>query len=166
MITAHSAIVIRRAVAADEPVIHAMVRRERLNPHHLYFRNFAVAVMGDEIVGASQIRHHRDGSLELGSVVVTPPWRGRGISARIIEFLLEGEANVVHVITRRRHAHHYERWGFEPIPSRLAPGLIRLNFRIGDTIGTVMALVQRRRVNRLMILRRPATVAEEALAVA
>lgn len=156
MITAHPAVTIRRAVADDEPAIHAMVRRERLNPHHLYFRNFAVAVSGHEIVGASQIRHHRDGSRELGSVVVTPLWRGCGISARLIEFLLAGEGSVVHVITRKRHAHHYERWGFAPIPARLAPCPIRLNFRIGDTIGTIMALVQRRRVNRLTILRRSA----------
>lgn len=143
---------IRNAVAADEPAIQAMVRRERLNPYHLYFRNFAVAVSCDELIGASQIRHHRDGSFELGSLVVAPPWRGRGISARIIEFLLDGEASAIHVITRKRHAHHYERWGFAPIPPRLAPCPIRMNFRIGDTIGTVMALVQRRRVNRLMIL--------------
>ncbi|MBK1866215.1 GNAT family N-acetyltransferase [Aestuariivirga sp. YIM B02566] len=161
MITAHPAIVIRRAMAEDEPAIHAMVRRERLNPHHLHFRNFAVAVSGGELIGASQIRHYRDGSRELGSVVVAPLWRGCGVSARIIDFLLGGETNAVHVITRKRHAHHYKRWGFEPIPARLVPGPIRLNFRIGDTIGTVMALLQRRRVNRLMILRRPASPAPE-----
>lgn len=161
MITAHPAIAIRRATANDEPAIHAMVRRERLNPHHLHFRNFAVAVSGGELIGASQIRHHRDGSRELGSVVVTPLWRGCGIAARLIEFLLDGEANVIHVITRKRHAHHYERWGFAPVPARLAPGPIRLNFRIGDTIGTIMALVQRRRVNRLMILGRPASPARD-----
>lgn len=157
---------IRTAVAEDEPAIHALVRAERLNPHHLHFQRFAVAVSGDELIGASQIRHHRDGSRELGSLVVARPWRGRGVSARLMEFLLEDEANVIHVITRKRHAHHYERWGFEPIPPRLAPGPIGLNFRIGDTIGTVMALVQRRRVNRLMILRRPASVSEEAQAAA
>lgn len=157
MIMSDTVYSIRRAMADDEPAIHALVRRERLNPHHLHFCNFVVAISGDELIGASQIRHHRDGSRELGSVVVAPPWRGRGISARIIAFLLEGEANVVHVITRRRHAHHYERWGFEPIPPRLAPSPIRLNFRIGDTIGTIMALMQRRRVNRLMILRRPSS---------
>lgn len=166
MITPDLNYCVRKAVAEDEPAIHALVRAERLNPHHLYFRNFAVAVSGDELIGASQIRHHRDGSRELGSLVVAPPWRGRGISAQIIEFLLEGEAHVIHVITRKRHAHHYEPWGFEPLPPRQAPGPIGLNFRIGDTIGTVMALVQRRRVNRLMILRRPAAVTEEAQAAA
>ena len=166
MITAHPVIAIRRAVAEDEPAIHAMVRRERLNPHHLYFQNFVVAVCGGELVGASQIRRHRDGARELGSLVVTPSWRGRGISVRIIEFLLAGETSVIHVITRKRHAHHYLRWGFEPIAARLAPCPIRLNFRIGDTIGTIMAVVQRRRINRLMILRRPAALPADTRAVA
>jgi amino-acid N-acetyltransferase len=164
------AYVIRRAVAEDEAAIQALVRSERLNPHGLHFANFAVAVRGDEIIGATQIRHHRDGSLELGSVVVARPWRGCGISGELIDWLLKKETGTVHVITRKKHAGHYARWGFEAVSSRAAPPPIRFNYGVGTVIGTAMALLQRRKVNRLAIFRRkalqlcePSLAASEAL---
>jgi amino-acid N-acetyltransferase len=152
----HSDYVIRRALMREEEAIRALVRSERLNPHHLHFQNFAVAVAGGKFIGASQIRRHPDGSRELGSVVVARPWRGRGISAEIIAWLLDSEAETIHVITRRKHAEHYVRWGFAAIPPRMAPRAVRVNYRIGSVIGTMMALLQRRPVNRLTILRRSA----------
>jgi amino-acid N-acetyltransferase len=152
--TTRSNYVIRRALAHEQEAICTLVRSERLNPHHLHFENFAVAVSGREIIGASQIRRHKDGSRELGSVVVARPWRGRGLSVEIIGTLLEGETGAIYAITRKRHAHHYARWGFVAVPPGSAPRAVRINFRIGDTIGTLMALLQRRRVNRLTILRR------------
>jgi amino-acid N-acetyltransferase len=149
--------VIRRAVAHEGEAIRSLVRSERLNPHHLYFENFAVAVRDGELIGASQIRRHKDGSRELGSVVVARPWRGRGISAEIIGTLLEAEGGAVYAITRRKHADHYARWGFASVAPRTAPRAIRFNYRIGSTIGWVMAKLQRRPVNRLIILRRPSS---------
>jgi amino-acid N-acetyltransferase len=156
MTKANPTYVIRRALATDKPAIQPLVRSERLNPHHLYFQNFVVAVAGDELIGASQIRRHRDGSLELGSIVVARPWRGQGISAALIDRLLYDEQGAVHAITRKRHAHHYARWGFAPVSSREAPAAIRRNYRIGSIIGGTMAVLQRRQINWLTILRRPA----------
>lgn len=101
MLAVNPAYVIRRAVAHDQDAICALVRSERLNPHHLHFENFAVAARGDELIGASQIRRHRDGSRELGSVVVARLWRGRGISGEIIDWLLKAEKGTVFVITAR-----------------------------------------------------------------
>ena len=161
MTAADIAYIIRKAVAADEPAICALVRSERLNPNDLNFANFAVAVRGDELIGATQIKHHRDGSLELGSVVVARPWRGRGISGELIDFVLSKEPRTVHAITRRRHAGHYARWGFETVPLRAAPAKIRFNYRVGSVLGTAMALLQRRKVNRLAILRRPAPIRDK-----
>ena len=124
-VATHPCYVVRRALAAEQNAICALVRSERLNPHHLHFENFAVAVRGDEVIGASQIRRHRDGSRELGSVVVARPWRGRGISAELIGSLLKVETQTLYVITRLKHAHHYASWGFVAIPPRAAPGAIR-----------------------------------------
>jgi len=100
---------------------------------------------------ATQIRPYPDGSPELGSVVVSPRWRGRGLSTEIIEWLLRGETRTIHVITRRKHAAHYARWGFRAIPAREARRAVRFNYRLGSLIGTVMALMQRRAVNPLTI---------------
>lgn len=151
---AHPDYVIRKALANEQEAICTLVRSERLNPHHLHFENFAVAVRGGELIGASQIRRHRDGSRELGSVVVARGWRGHGIAAEIIGTLLKSETGTIYVITRRKHADHYAGWGFEVVPPRTAPRAIRFNYRAGSLIGTVMALLHRRPVNRLTILRR------------
>jgi amino-acid N-acetyltransferase len=155
-VATHPYYVIRRALAREQEAIRTLVRSERLNPHHLYFENFAVAVRRGELIGASQIRRHKDGSRELGSVVVAKPWRGRGISVEIIGALLKSEMGTVYVITRKKHADHYARWGFATVPPRTAPRAIRFNYRVGSVIGGVMALLQRRQVNRLTVLRRPA----------
>ena len=42
---------IRRALPGEQEAICALVRSERLNLHHLYFENFAVAVQDGEIIG-------------------------------------------------------------------------------------------------------------------
>lgn len=115
-----------------------------------------MAVRGGEVIGASQIRRHRDGSRELGSVVVARPWRGRGIAAEIIAALLESETRTVYVITRRKHAYYYARWGFMAVPPRAASRAVRFNHRMGSAVAMVMAVLQRRPVNRLTILERPA----------
>jgi amino-acid N-acetyltransferase len=150
--------VIRRAFAREEAAICALVRGERLNPNHLHYENFAVAVSGGELIGASQIRRHKDGSRELGSVVVARSWRGHGISAAIIEWLLRDETGTLFAITRRKHADHYARFGFAAVPAREAPRAVRRNYRLGSMVGTVMALYQRRPINRLTILKRPGGV--------
>lgn len=149
--------VIRRALAREEAAICTLVRSERLNPNRLHYENFAVAVSGGELIGASQIRRHKDGSRELGSVVVARSWRGRGISAAIIEWLLKQETGTLFAITRRKHAGHYTHFGFAAVPARGAPRAVRLNYRMGSLIGAVMAVVQRRPINRLTILKRPGT---------
>jgi N-acetylglutamate synthase-like GNAT family acetyltransferase len=64
----------------DGPVIRRMIREARLNPFGLHIPRFWVAEVQGQVVGAVQIRPHRDGSRELASLVVDPAWRA-GASA-------------------------------------------------------------------------------------
>jgi amino-acid N-acetyltransferase len=102
-----------------------------LNPTKLDWRRFTVAMQDETLIGAVQIRHHRDGSKELGSLVVAPACRGQGISAGLIDAALAPVAEAVWMITRRAHIDHYARWGFLPSRPRQAPRSVRMNFRIG-----------------------------------
>ena len=83
MTAADIAYVIRKALATDEPAIQALARSERSNPNDLHYENFALAVRDDELIGATQIGRHPDGSLELGSLVVArdAPLRWRILAA-------------------------------------------------------------------------------------
>jgi amino-acid N-acetyltransferase len=144
---------VRGAVALDQPAITQLVHGERLNPHGLHWENFVVAVMGDKVVGAAQMRQHPDGSRELGSLVVSRAHRGRGIAGRLIAALLARHQGTVHVITRRANAGHYRVWGFVVIDPCDAPRCVRRNRLLGQMV-SVLALLRRRRPRRLVILRR------------
>lgn len=155
-------IAFRPASAADEAAIRALVKRERLNPNGLDWPNFIVAADAHGIVGAVQLRRHADGSRELGSLVVAPPARRRGIAARLIETLLASHSGAVHMITGAAHAHHYRRWGFQSIAAAQAPRRVRLNYRLGRW-ARVITFFRGLPPKRLVILER-ATAAMPAAA--
>lgn len=144
---------IRRAAAQDQDAIRALVRAERLNPNGLDWPRFVVACEGEQIVGAVQLRRHRDGSRELGSLVVAPHWRGQGLAGQLIDALLIGFEEPVHMVTQRRHAAHFERWGFRPAWALRAPAAVRLNWAIGQSVA-LWSLLRRRPMRRLVVLAR------------
>lgn len=148
-------VTLRPARADDQEAIVELVRAERLNPNDLHWERFVVATVGDAIAGAVQMRHHGDGSLELSSLVVRPDQRGQELGDHLIAQLLASyPCAVVHVITRQRLAHRFERWGFQVIGRRGAPSAIRRNHGLGQVLGGLAALCQGRLPTRLMILRR------------
>jgi amino-acid N-acetyltransferase len=144
---------IRRASVVDEAAIQALVRSERLNPTHLRWPHFVVACDGERIVGAVQMRHHLDGSHEMGSLVVVPELRGQGLATRLVDALLAGFPGPVHMVTQRRHAAHFERWGFRPVTMLRAPTAVRLNWLVGQSM-SLWSLLRRRPARRLAILGR------------
>lgn len=148
-------IAVRPATADDQDEIVALVRSDRLKPTGLHWSNFVVAVDGTELVGAAQIRKHKDGSLELGSLVVARNRRGRGVAVRVINMLLASEPRGIFAITGQARTAAVARWGFQPVKPRQAPFAIRLNYYVGCFGGGMISLLLRRPVNRLVILQRP-----------
>lgn len=149
--------VVRPAVEAEAPAIRALVLAERLNPHDLDWRRFLVAHDGTHVVGAIQLRHHADGSHELGSLVVHPGARGHNLSARLIEALLARAPRTVHRVTSRRMAARYARWDFRPLAPAMAPYCVRRNYRIGGFFAAVIPLLRLERLVPLVILARAGT---------
>ncbi len=145
---------IRSATADDQEAIVSLVRSERLNPTALNWANFVVAVSNRELVGAAQIRQHKDGSRELGSLVVHRLWRGQGVASRLIETLLASEQGRVLTITGQTRAAYFARWGFRPIEKSRAPAAIRFHYNVGSIGGGLFSLFQGRSPNRLVILDR------------
>lgn len=146
-------LLIRPAAAPDQVAITRLVHSERLNPHGLAWANFVVAVAGDELVGAVQMRQHPEGSRELGSLVVVAAHRGQGIAGRLIAALLARHPGTVHLITRHSNARHYRAWDFEPIAICDAPRSVRCHRLLGQA-ASVLSLLQGHRPRRLAILRR------------
>ena len=151
---------VRPATEKDQPQIQALARGERIKPFGLNWPNFVVAEQCGRLVGAVQLRHHPDGSRELGSLVVAASLRGQGIAARMIDRRLEGTAGRILIITGRRYADHYERWGFRRIAPAAAPRSIRLHYWMGHVGGRIASLFQRRAFNPLVILDRVAPIVD------
>jgi amino-acid N-acetyltransferase len=151
--TGPNGLVIRAATERDQAAIRALVRSERLNPTGLHWRNFLVAVDGDGLAGAVQMRKHADGSRELGSLVVAARRRRQGIAARLIDTLLASERASVHMVTGAAHAAHYRRWGFRAIEPEQAPRSVRFNYRMGQ-LACVVSFLKRRDRRQLVILER------------
>lgn len=144
----------RRARPDDETCIRALVRAERLNPSNLHYPPFLVACIERMVVGAAQIRLHKDGSREFGSLVVAPPFRGQGIGSALISGLLAEDSRQLHVICGRSWVPVYEGHGFRRIDARDAPRVIRRNLRIGRFMGHVGRLRGRRPLD-LCVMERP-----------
>lgn len=148
-------ITIRRASEADQPGIRALVASARLNPTTLNWMNFIVADDGSTIVGAAQVRPHRDGTRELGSLIVANSHRGQGLADRLIATALAQQPGRLFAITGPANATRCEQWGFRPTPVQNAPAPIRRNYRLGLYGGGLVAAINGRAVNRLAIFERP-----------
>lgn len=146
--------VIRPACPVDEQPIFDLMKGEPVRPVDRQWHRFLVAEIDGRIVGAIQMRHHRDGASELGSLVVAPVHRGRGLGTRLIDAALDHHVGTCFVIARAIHAEYYRRWGFRTMEPRRAPASVRRFWWLGNHMGWLMALVQRRARRRLLILRR------------
>jgi N-acetylglutamate synthase-like GNAT family acetyltransferase len=145
---------IRPATKRDQDEIVRLVRSERLNPHGLHWPNFIVAEREGRIVGAVQLRPHCDGSHELGSLVVEVTSRGRDISSRLIEQRLAGRTGRILLITNRKFADRYRRWGFGHIEPAAAPFGVWKNYWLGSLVGTVVSFFRRREFKGMAVLER------------
>jgi amino-acid N-acetyltransferase len=123
---------VRSATAADRGAIRHMVRSARINPTDLHWQRFLVAVDSlGSVIGCSQIRQHRNGSRELASVVVRPPWRGQGVARAMIEALLAKHVGPIWLTCASPLTPFYEKFEFREVghsvglPFAMAPSSVR-----------------------------------------
>ena len=104
---------IRPARESEARRIRKMVRSARLNPVDLNWRNFVVACDEEGVVrGCGQVKHHRDGSKELASLVVEDGWRRQGIAGRIIQAIQTNEPPPLWLTCRSELIPYYQQFGF------------------------------------------------------
>ena len=116
-----------------------MVRQAGLDPLNLNWPNFVLAEVDGQIAGIGQIRPYPN-CPELGSIVTLPEYRGRGISAKIIETLLDGRTDTIYLECAGRMASYYTRFGFEEIPWQQAPIPLKLKAALGNLIARLFGI--------------------------
>jgi amino-acid N-acetyltransferase len=135
---------IRPATEADDAIIKRMVRAERLDPTSLKWEHFLVAEEDGQIVGIGQIREHK-GCQELGSLVVLPAYRGRGIGAQLISELEKRAGRPLYLLCRHAMSSYYAQFGYQPVPYHDMPPALQKKFlmSLGLRIFNIRVVVMR-----------------------
>lgn len=111
-----------------------MVRAARINPSGLEWQRFIVAEEAGAIVGAGQVKPHRDGTRELASIAVVPDRQGRGIGSAIVNALIAREhGEVLHLTCRSQLQGYYERFGFALLEPAEYPPYLRRRLPVLNT---------------------------------
>lgn len=118
--------VIRPATEADQPRITKMVRDAQLFPIGLKWQRFLVAEENGVVIGMVQLKTHRWGTKELGSLAVIPAHQKQGIGATLIDALLTKEAQAIYLNCHISMEPFYQRFGFRRLSWRELP----LDFKI------------------------------------
>ena len=126
---------LRAATAADQGLIRKLVREARLNTRGLAWPNFVVAeeigTSTPRVVGMGQLRPHRDGTLELASILVLPEMQGRGVGSQIVNTLIARADRPLYLMCRGEKVSFYARFGFVEVTEAAAvPRALRLYFRL------------------------------------
>lgn len=127
-------ITLRPAAAADQALIVRMIREAQINPLGLHWQNFVLAVDDEagRVIGTGQIKTHGDGSRELASIYVEPPYQHRGIAHQIIQHLLARSTGTLYLTCVSDMGAFYERFGFRRLgPEELTPYFRRLARVVG-----------------------------------
>jgi GNAT superfamily N-acetyltransferase len=80
--------VLRRASAKDICLIFNLVLSEKLDPTQLDWQQFWVIEREGHFVACGQLRNF-PGAQELGTLVVVPAWRGRGLGSFLVKYLIQ-----------------------------------------------------------------------------
>lgn len=117
---------LRPAHQGDQAQIRRLVRGARLNPFDLNWQRFWVVEEGGRLQAVGQVRHHRDGSRELASIVTVPEKRGAGLATTVIRELVAREAGPVYLTCRPELVGFYARLGFVESQTGLPPHFQRV----------------------------------------
>lgn len=118
---------LRRATVFEREAIRRLIHEARINPTGLDWRKFVVAVDEQgQVIGCGQIKDHRGGARELASLVVSAEWRGHGVAAEIIRWLMHDAGPPLWLMCRSNLVPLYQKFGFVEVgPDETQPSYFR-----------------------------------------
>ena len=146
-------ITIRPARQEDQNTIVHFIRQAHLNSRNLNWERFLVAEEDGRVVGIRQVRIHPAGTREVGSGYVLPEYRNRGISAQLMNEILNREKGTLYLMCRDKWIPYYEQFGFRQAALPQLPADFLKAYRIGRFITSVISIFQKDKI-RIIPMRR------------
>ena len=144
---------LRPANQEDQAEIRKLVQLGGINPTGLDWDRFVVAENQDgEVIGCAQLKPHRDGTVELASLVVVEELRGMGVARALIEHLVWLHPGTLYLMCRSGLGPLYERFGFYPLAIDEMPTYFR---RLSKVVSILNHL--RKSGETLLVMRRDAS---------
>lgn len=137
---------IRPAVEADQPTIVSMIHQAKINPRNLHWDRFLIAEENGQIIGIRQVKIHKEGTREVASGFVLPEYRRQGISAQLMNAILDREKGSLYLMCRDKRTYYYERFGFRQLAVNDLPADFRKEYLIGRFITSLLSLFSKDKV--------------------
>lgn len=129
--------ILRPALAKDTWTIRKLVLAAKLDPTQLRWQQFWVIECDGRLVACGQLRSF-PGAQELGSVVVTSAWRGRGLGTYLVKHLVEEARQPLYLeCLGSRLAKFYARFDFVSVSWQELPRPLKLKFSFSALAATL-----------------------------
>ena len=132
--------ILRRASAKDAWTIRLLVLRALLDPTQLRWQQFWLIECEDNVVACGQLRHFLDAQ-ELGSLVVIPAWRRRGLGSYLTQHLIEEATKPLYLeCLGNELTKFYSRFGFVPVSWQELPRSVQTKFGLSQLGKTMLRI--------------------------
>jgi len=136
-----SGCVLRPACAKDIWSIRTLVLSAKLDPTQLRWSQFWIIECEGRIVACGQLRSF-SGAQELGSLVVAPAWRGRGLGSFLAKHLIQEATQPLYLeCLGNRLARFYTRLGFVAIAWQDLPKSLKWKFGISQLVSRLLPML-------------------------
>ena len=124
--------ILRMGISEDIWSIRWLVLSAKLDPTQIRFSQFWVIECEKKIVACGQLRHFYD-TQELGSLVVAPAWRNRGLATLMTRRLIAEATQPLYLeCLGQRLAEFYTRFGFMAISFEELPRSLKGKFGLSQ----------------------------------
>jgi len=113
----------------------------KLDPTQIRWSQFWVIECEGRIVACGQLRCF-PGAQELGSIVVAPAWRGRGLGSYLVKYLIQQATQPLYLeCLGSRLAQFYTRFCFVPVSWQELPRTLKWKFGFSKLVSTLFPII-------------------------
>ncbi len=136
-----SGCILRPARANEIWTIRKLVLSAKLDPTQLRWSQFWAIECEGRVVACGQLRSF-PGAQELGSLVVAPAWRGRGLGRYLVQHLIQEATQPLYLeCLGSRLARFYTGFGFVPISWQELPRPLKWKFGVSQLASRLLPVI-------------------------